>query len=75
MSSSLAQAEVGTEIRNEHKIRNLHEANSRLLQGKIVESVQICIRCGRKYPLKQGRKSCPFCNGLLIAKIMVIKDK
>jgi hypothetical protein len=75
MSPSLPQLETGTEIGNERKVLGPHEAKCRLLHGKTVEAIQICIRCRRKYPLKQNRKTCPFCSGLLIAKIMVAKEK
>jgi rRNA maturation endonuclease Nob1 len=75
MPSSLPQPEAGTEIGNERKVQGSHEVKCTLLQGKIVEGIQVCIRCRRKYPLKQGRKSCPSCSGLLIAKVTLIKEK
>jgi rubrerythrin len=42
-------------------------------QQKLIEKVQICMRCGKKFPLKEGRKSCPRCQGLLRTTTMIRK--
>jgi len=38
---------------------------------KMIVILQACIRCGQEFAFKQGRKNCPCCSGLLIAKTMV----
>ncbi len=48
------------------------KAHYRMLDEKLIETVQMCPRCGRKFPLKQGRKHCPHCQGLLKVKNVII---
>lgn len=49
------------------------EAHHRMPDGKLVANVQICLRCGRKFPPKRGRKNCPICQGLLRNRTLVIR--
>ncbi|MDI6691065.1 MAG: hypothetical protein QME50_04245 [Candidatus Bathyarchaeota archaeon] len=49
------------------------EAHHRMPDGKLIETVQICLRCRRKFPFKRSRKHCPRCQGLLRTKAMVLK--
>jgi DNA-directed RNA polymerase subunit RPC12/RpoP len=47
------------------------EANTSILNGKLIAPMQVCIRCRKEFPLRRGRKSCPHCSGLLITKTMI----
>jgi rubrerythrin len=47
-----------------------HETEGTIPSQKVIV-IQVCIRCGQELAFKQGRKSCPHCSGLLIAKTMV----
>jgi DNA-directed RNA polymerase subunit RPC12/RpoP len=48
-----------------------HETEGTTVSKKVIIILQVCIRCGQEFAFKQGRKSCPHCSGLLIAKTMV----
>jgi len=43
------------------------------LDEKFIQSLQVCTNCGATFHLKQGRKSCPHCLGLLVVKITIDK--
>ena len=61
------------EEKENNEISNFHEAHQKILDGKSIISMQICHRCGRKLPLKKGRKSCPYCQGLLRTNTIILK--
>jgi len=44
------------------------EAHHRMPDGKLVATVQICLRCGRTLPFKPNRKRCPYCQNILRRK-------
>jgi len=43
-------------------------------EEKKLETMQLCIRCGRTLLFKKGRKSCPCCCGSLAVKTIVVKN-
>ncbi|MCK4424142.1 hypothetical protein KAU93_00535, partial [Candidatus Bathyarchaeota archaeon] len=49
------------------------EVHHRIPDGRLITTVQVCLRCGRKFTYKRGRKRCPRCLGPLIIKTMVLK--
>jgi len=72
MSSKHLQYSI-EERRIRRKRDEFPEAHHRMPDGKLIETVQICLRCGRKLSFKRGRKRCPHCLGLLRTKTMVFK--
>lgn len=55
------------------EVRNFPEAHDKTFNGKLIATVQVCFYCGRRFPLKRGRKRCPMCQSLLRNKTMIIK--
>jgi rRNA maturation endonuclease Nob1 len=51
----------------------LRETRQKLLDQKSLAVVQICFRCGKKFPFKKTRKNCPYCEGLLRTNVMILK--
>jgi DNA-directed RNA polymerase subunit RPC12/RpoP len=48
-----------------------HEPCQKILDQKSIAAVQICFRCGRKFPFKKGRKRCPYCQSILRTNIIL----
>jgi hypothetical protein len=49
------------------------ETPEEMPNGKLIVTMQICFTCGKEFPFKRGRKSCPCCQGLLRTKTMILK--
>jgi rRNA maturation endonuclease Nob1 len=54
-------------------ISRFHEVHQKAPYGKSIILVQVCHRCGRKFPFKNRRKRCPYCQGLLRTNTMILK--
>ena len=61
------------EEKENKEIRDFHKAHQKKLDGKSIMLVQICYRCGRKFPFKKRRTRCPYCQGLLRTNTMILK--
>ncbi|MDH5793084.1 MAG: hypothetical protein OEZ18_00785 [Candidatus Bathyarchaeota archaeon] len=61
------------EEKENSKTSSFHKVHQRILDEKSIITVQICHHCGRKLPLKKGRKSCPYCQGLLRTNTIILK--
>ena len=61
------------EIKIVRKRREFPETCHGMPEGKLIETLQICLRCGKKFPFKRSRKRCPICESLLRTKTMVLK--
>jgi rubrerythrin len=61
------------EEKENSEISRFHEVHQKTPDGKSIILVQICHRCGRKLPFKKGRKSCPYCQGVLRTNTMILK--
>jgi rubrerythrin len=61
------------EEKEEREISNFYETHQKILDEKSIMQVQICYRCGRKFPFKKGRKNCPYCEGLLRTNVVMLK--
>jgi uncharacterized CHY-type Zn-finger protein len=57
---------------NEENV-DFHEPYKKMGDQKSIAKVQICLHCGRKLPLKNGRKNCPYCQSLLRTRTIIIK--
>jgi hypothetical protein len=55
--------------------RALPEPDQEMSCRKSITTLQICARCGGRFPFKKGRKQCPICEGLLRTKTTVLKDR
>jgi rubrerythrin len=49
------------------------DVNQKMLDEKMIALVHVCPCCGRKFPFKRSRKSCPICQGLLRTKTTILK--
>jgi len=49
------------------------EERNAIQEKKILVTMNTCLKCGRTFNFKRGRKRCPCCQGLLISKVMIIK--
>jgi rubrerythrin len=61
------------ERKTEKEIQEFPKIQQKMFDEKLITLVQVCIRCGRKFPFKKGRKSCPYCQGLLRTNTMMLK--
>jgi len=61
------------ERRTRGKRGEFSETYHRIHNRKMIETVQVCLRCGRDFSFKKGRKRCPCCLGFLRTKTVVLK--
>lgn len=62
------------ERRIRRKGRAFSEVHQRMSDGKLIEKVHICLRCGRKFSFKRSRKRCPRCQSILRTRMIVLKS-
>jgi rRNA maturation endonuclease Nob1 len=53
--------------------RAFSETAQRMLNGKSITLVQVCLRCKREFPCNKRRRLCPVCAGILRTKITILK--
>jgi len=61
------------ERKTEKEIQEFPKIQQKMFDEKLITLVQVCIRCGRKFPLKKGHRSCPYCQGLLRTNTIILK--
>jgi len=59
------------EEKENSEISSFHKVHQRILDEKLIITVQICHHCGRKLPFKKGRKRCPYCQSILRTNILL----
>ena len=55
------------------KTRDFRKVHQKVLEEKSIMRVQVCYRCGRKFPFKERRKRCPYCQSLLRTTTVILK--
>jgi len=61
------------ERKTEKEIQEFPKIQQKMFDEKLIRLVQVCIRCGRKFPFKKGHRSCPYCQGLLRINTIIPK--